>query len=179
MSGPSVVTIGNFDGLHAGHRHCVRRVVALAKEHGWTAAAVTFDPHPTQLVAPLRAPLLLTTPQQRAALMRSEGIQEVVILPFTKELSCLSPEEFVKTILVDRLNARMVLVGDNFRFGHRAAHRRRGARDRIAAKVDGSLQARGGNAVLNRRLCRGLSHGVIIRASIRVTTRAMIHEDAN
>jgi riboflavin kinase/FMN adenylyltransferase len=148
MSGPSVVTIGNFDGLHAGHRHCVRRVVALAKEHGWTAAAVTFDPHPTQLVAPLRAPLLLTTPQQRAALMRSEGIQEVVILPFTKELSCLSPEEFVKTILVDRLNARMVLVGDNFRFGHRAAGhidtlRSLGLQYGFAVEATGAIQRRG------------------------------------
>jgi riboflavin kinase/FMN adenylyltransferase len=120
MSRPAVVTIGNFDGLHAGHRSIVRRVVALAQERGWTAAAVTFDPHPTRLVAPDRAPRLLTTPEQRAALMRAAGIQQVVVLPFTKELACLSPEEFVKRILVDRLNARMVLVGDSFRFGHRA-----------------------------------------------------------
>jgi riboflavin kinase/FMN adenylyltransferase len=120
MSRPSVVTIGNFDGFHAGHRHIVRRVVTLAHQHGFTPVAVTFDPHPTRLVAPERAPRLLTTPQQRAALMRAAGIEDVVILPFTKELSCLSPDQFVKQILVDRLNARIVLVGDNFRFGHRA-----------------------------------------------------------
>ena len=120
MSSPSVVTIGNFDGFHAGHRCIVRRVVDLAREQGCAPVAVTFDPHPTRLVAPHRAPRLLTTPQQRAHLMRGAGIEDVVILPFTKELSCLSPEDFVKTILVDRLNARTVLVGDNFRFGHRA-----------------------------------------------------------
>jgi riboflavin kinase/FMN adenylyltransferase len=121
MSRPAVVTIGNFDGLHAGHRHIIQRVVRLAKERGWTSAAVTFHPHPTRLVAPDRAPRLLTTPEQRAALMRNAGIEEVVILPFTKELACLSPQEFVQQILVQRLHARMVLVGDNFRFGHRAA----------------------------------------------------------
>ncbi len=120
MSSPAVVTIGNFDGLHAGHRHLVRRVVALANKNGWRSMAVTFDPHPTTVVAPQRAPRLLTTPHQRAELMRAAGIQEALILPFTKELACLSPEEFVKSILVDRLHARIVLVGDNFRFGHRA-----------------------------------------------------------
>jgi riboflavin kinase/FMN adenylyltransferase len=115
------VTIGNFDGVHIGHRGIMRRVVEVARAHGWKAAAVTFDPHPTRLVAPERAPRLLTTPEQRCELMRQEGIEQILILPFTAEIARLSPEEFVRQILVEQLDARAVLVGENFRFGHRAA----------------------------------------------------------
>jgi riboflavin kinase/FMN adenylyltransferase len=145
---PCVLTIGNFDGFHAGHCHLIRRVVALANQRGCISAAVTFDPHPMRLVAPDRAPRLLTTPHQRAALMRALGIDEVVILPFTKELACLSPEEFVKQILVDRLHACMVLVGENFRFGHRAqGHtdtlRELGAKYGFEVETVGAVQRRG------------------------------------
>src|SRR5947209_1729245 len=119
--GPCAVTIGNFDGVHAAHRHIMRRVVALARSHGWHSAVLTFDPHPTKLVAPDRAPRLLTTPEQRCELMSEEGIDRVLILPFTPEIAKLSPEDFVHQILVEKLQARAVLVGENFRFGHRAA----------------------------------------------------------
>jgi riboflavin kinase/FMN adenylyltransferase len=119
--GPSAVTIGNFDGVHAGHRRILRRVVALARERGWRPSVLTFDPHPAVVVAPERAPLLLTTPEERAARMRAEGIEQVLILPFTHALSLVSPEAFVRDILAERLNARAVLVGDNFRFGHEHA----------------------------------------------------------
>ena len=119
--GPSAVTIGNFDGVHIGHRGIMRRVAEVARANGWKAAAVTFDPHPTRLVAPERAPRLLTTPEQRCDLMRREGIEQILILPFTAEIARLSPEEFVRQILVEQLDARAVLVGENFRFGHRAA----------------------------------------------------------
>jgi riboflavin kinase/FMN adenylyltransferase len=119
--GPCAVTIGNFDGVHIGHRGIMRRVAEVARAHGWKAAAVTFDPHPTRLVAPERAPRLLTTPEQRCELMRLEGIEQILILPFTAEIAGLSPEEFVRQILVEKLDARAVLVGENFRFGHRAA----------------------------------------------------------
>ena len=118
---PSVVTIGNFDGVHAGHRHIMRRVVEIARQNHWTPIALTFDPHPTRLVAPDRAPRLLSTMEQRSELMRQEGIEEVEILPFTRDVANLTPEEFVRSILVDKLRARAVLVGENFRFGHRAA----------------------------------------------------------
>ena len=116
--GPCALTIGNFDGVHAGHRRICREVAGLAGRHGWKASALTFDPHPARIVAPDRAPRLLTTPEQRARLMAGEGIEQVLILPFTKTFSMLSPEDFVKKILVDTLDARAVLVGDNFRFGH-------------------------------------------------------------
>ena len=119
--GPCALTIGNFDGVHAGHRTILRRVVALAREQGWKAAAMTFQPHPLRVVAPERAPSLLTTPDERPCLMAQEGIEEVLILPFTPELSRLEPDEFISSIVVGRLDARAVIVGDNFRFGHRHA----------------------------------------------------------
>jgi riboflavin kinase/FMN adenylyltransferase len=119
--GPSAVTIGNFDGVHFGHRRILRRVKEIAAEHGWKPSVLTFDPHPTRVVAPNRTPPLLTSPERRAALMREEGIAQVLILPFTRELAMLTPEEFVERLLVKALGARAVLVGDNFHFGHRQA----------------------------------------------------------
>jgi riboflavin kinase / FMN adenylyltransferase len=119
--GPCALTIGNFDGVHYGHRRILRRVRELADARRWMASVLTFDPHPTRIVAPDRTPLLMTTPDRRAELMRREGIEQVLILPFTAELAQLAPEDFVRRILVDRLAARAVLVGDNFRFGHRHA----------------------------------------------------------
>jgi riboflavin kinase/FMN adenylyltransferase len=119
--GPCAITIGNFDGVHRGHRQIMQRVRAIARAHGWKAAVLTFDPHPSKLVAPARAPQLLTTPEHRARLILEQGIDEVLILPFTPEIAKLTPEEFVRNILTGKLNARAVLVGDNFRFGNRAA----------------------------------------------------------
>jgi riboflavin kinase/FMN adenylyltransferase len=117
--GPCALTIGNFDGVHFGHRRILRRLGALAAERGWKSAVLTFDPHPTQVVAPERTPLLLTSPNRRVELMREEGVEEVLILPFTVELARLSPEDFVRRLLVERLGARAVLVGENFCFGYR------------------------------------------------------------
>jgi riboflavin kinase/FMN adenylyltransferase len=117
----SVLTIGNFDGVHAGHRQLLRRVVELGREHGLQPAVLTFDPHPTRVVAPQRAPRLLTTIEERVALIREQGVEEVVVLPFTSEVARLSPEEFVEQIVIGRMHARIVMVGDNFRFGHKQA----------------------------------------------------------
>jgi riboflavin kinase/FMN adenylyltransferase len=119
--GPSALTIGNFDGVHYGHRRILRRVKEIADQRGWKPSVLTFDPHPTRVVAPERTPPLLTTPQARVALMAEEGIEQVLILPFTRELAQVSPEEFVQRLIVDTLGARAVLVGDNFRFGHKHA----------------------------------------------------------
>jgi riboflavin kinase/FMN adenylyltransferase len=119
--GPSALTIGNFDGVHFGHRRILRRLKALADERSWKASVLTFDPHPTRVVAPERAPKLMTSPDRRAELMREEGIEQVLILPFTRDVALLSAEEFVRRLLVERLGVRAVLVGDNFRFGHRQA----------------------------------------------------------
>ncbi len=117
--GPSALTIGNFDGVHFGHRRILRRVKEIADANGWKPSALTFHPHPTRVVAPDRAPLLMTSPERRAELMEQEGIQQVLILPFTTELAHLPPEEFVRQLLVERFGVKAVLVGDNFRFGHK------------------------------------------------------------
>lgn len=119
--GPTALTIGNFDGVHFGHRRILRSLQTLARDRGWKSSVLTFDPHPTRVVAPERSPRLITTPAQRAELMREEGVEQVLILPFTRELAQISAEDFVTNLLVDRLGARAVLVGDNFRFGHRHA----------------------------------------------------------
>lgn len=115
--GPCAITIGNFDGVHIGHQEIFRRVAAIAREHGWKPSAMTFDPHPATVVAPERAPRLLSTPEQRCRWMAEAGIVQVVIVPFTVEFSYMTPEEFAGRVLVERLGARAVLVGENFRFG--------------------------------------------------------------
>ncbi len=119
--GPSTLTIGNFDGVHAGHRRILRRVCEVALQNRWKPSVLTFDPHPTRVVAPARSPRLITTPEQRCPLMEQAGIRQVLILPFTSDVAHLTPEQFVRDVLVDALGVRAVLVGDNFRFGHKHA----------------------------------------------------------
>jgi len=117
--GPCALTIGNFDGLHFGHRQILRRVVAVARERGWKPSILTFHPHPARVLAPERAPRLLTSPERRLELIQEEGIDQVLILPFTPELAKLTPEQFVRELVVARLGARAILVGQNFRFGNK------------------------------------------------------------
>jgi riboflavin kinase/FMN adenylyltransferase len=119
--GPCSLTIGNFDGVHAGHARILRRVSEVARENGWKPSVLTFDPHPTRIVAPSRSPRLMTTPEQRCRLMEQEGIQQVLILPFTPQVAQLTPEQFARDVLVEALDAKAVLVGENFRFGHKHA----------------------------------------------------------
>ena len=119
--GPSVVTIGNFDGVHLGHRFVLDQARTVAAERGVPVVAITFDPHPMQVLLPERAPAALTTIEQRAALLGDAGADCVLVLPFTLELSSWSPEEFVRRVLVDALDAEAVVVGENFRFGAKAS----------------------------------------------------------
>jgi riboflavin kinase/FMN adenylyltransferase len=119
--GPSALTIGNFDGVHAAHRRILSRVREVAAERGLTPSVLTFHPPPTKVVAPARAPRLMTSPEQRCALMRAEGIEQVLILPFDRDVAQLSPQQFVERVLVDKLGVRAVLVGHDFRFGHKQA----------------------------------------------------------
>jgi len=118
---PSCVTIGNFDGVHLAHQALLRRVVESAREVGAVPTAVTFDPHPVRVLAPGRAHPLLTSIERRARLIEQLGIERLVVLAFDLDLAGLSPGEFVRTILVERLRAVSVLVGPNFRFGRRQA----------------------------------------------------------
>jgi riboflavin kinase / FMN adenylyltransferase len=119
--GPSVLTIGNFDGVHIGHQHLFRSVCEAAKAIGAHPAVLTFDPHPARVVAPERTPRLLTTVDQRCALMAEQGIEQVLVLPFTLEIARLTPEEFVGDFVAGAMKARVVMVGENFRFGHKQA----------------------------------------------------------
>jgi riboflavin kinase / FMN adenylyltransferase len=119
--GRSVVTVGNFDGVHRGHRHVIGQVVGRARELDAASVVVTFDPHPMSVVRPDAAPLRISSLEHRLALLAEAGVDAVLVLPFTRELSQLSPEEFVRRVLVEALHAVEVHVGENFRFGHRAA----------------------------------------------------------
>src|ERR1700728_2551820 len=119
--GPSIVTIGNFDGVHVGHRQIMRRVVALAREKDCTPTVLTFDPHPARVLAPDRAPKLLMTVDQRLRNLEGEGIEAVFLIPFSIEFAKLTPEEFVEQVLVRTLKASVVLVGEDFRFGYKQA----------------------------------------------------------
>jgi riboflavin kinase/FMN adenylyltransferase len=116
---PAAVAVGNFDGVHTGHRRLFRRVVKASHERGWIPSVLTFDPHPTKVVAPERAAQLLTTPEERWPMMRDEGIQQIIVLPFNREFASLRPEEFARKILVEGVRAAGVYVGENFRFGAR------------------------------------------------------------
>src|SRR5712691_10611884 len=116
--GPSAVTIGNFDGVHAGHRLLLCATLDIARERGLSAVALTFDPHPMAVVAPSRMPPLLSTIEERCSIMSHLGIEKVLILPFTHETAQLSPEQFA-ALLKDHLRVRVVVVGENFRFGHK------------------------------------------------------------
>jgi riboflavin kinase/FMN adenylyltransferase len=119
--GRSVVTIGVFDGVHLGHRRIVGAAVAAGRRLGLPVVVITFDPHPSEVVRPGSHPPLLCTVRQRVWLLAALGADAVCVLPFTLEFSQLEPDEFVRAVLVERLHARWAVVGENFRFGHRAA----------------------------------------------------------
>jgi riboflavin kinase/FMN adenylyltransferase len=113
-----VLALGNFDGLHRGHLKIVERVRRGAAEHGGTPMAMTFDPHPSRIVRPDKAPPLLMTKAQRLEALDRAGIAAVAVVRFTTELSHWDPEAFVRTVLVDWLRVSEVWVGANFLFGH-------------------------------------------------------------
>ncbi len=118
---PSVVSIGFFDGAHRGHQTIIRRAARLAQEDGVRSVVVTFDRHPMEVVNPGSQPKLLMTLARRARTLAAQGVDMVVVVPFDDELRHLSPKGFVEHVLVEPLQARRVIVGSNFRFGHRAA----------------------------------------------------------
>jgi riboflavin kinase/FMN adenylyltransferase len=117
----SVVAIGVFDGVHYGHRKVIGKAVAHAHALGAPSVVITFDPHPDEVVRPGTHPALLSTIDHRCALLAELGADAVCVLPFTHALASLSPEDFVQQVLIDRFHALAVVVGDNFRFGHRAS----------------------------------------------------------
>jgi riboflavin kinase/FMN adenylyltransferase len=120
--GRTVVTIGNFDGVHRGHQHVIThaRQTADRLDRG-RVVAVTFDPHPIAVLRPEHAPPTLSDIDHRVTLLEQAGVDDVLVLPFTREVAAWSPEQFVELVLVDTLHAAAVVVGANFRFGRRAA----------------------------------------------------------
>ena len=116
---PSALSIGNFDGVHRGHQELFRRLAGWAREHGAKPSVLTFEPHPTRVIAPARAPRLLSSLAQRAEWMGQCGVEQILAIPFTMDFAALSPEEFVERVLVGAAGARLVVVGDNFCFGRK------------------------------------------------------------
>lgn len=120
--GRTVVTIGNFDGVHLGHQHVIRRArEVLAGDGADRVVAVTFDPHPIAVLRPEHAPVTLTSIERRVELLAEAGVDDVFVLRFTRAVASWSPERFVTEVLVEGLHAAHVVIGANFRFGSRAA----------------------------------------------------------
>jgi len=120
--GPSVVTLGNFDGVHKGHRAVLATVVERARadgSEGAHAVAVTFDPHPVAVLHPERAPQIITSPEQRLDLLAATGLDAVLVMEFTREFALWTPERFVVEVFVKALGASVVVVGEDTRFGVR------------------------------------------------------------
>src|SRR5216683_4273916 len=113
-----VLALGNFDGVHRGHRKILDRVHRVAEERGATSVVMTFDPHPPRVVRPDKAPALLMTTEQRLEALGRAGMQGVAVVRFTHEMSEWDPETFVRTVLVEWLHVVEVWVGANFLFGH-------------------------------------------------------------
>lgn len=114
-----VAIIGVFDGVHRGHQAVIAQARALAGDG--EVVAITFDPHPRRVLAPAQAPSMLVSLDERIDALQDAGVDDVVVVPFTPELSQLSPREFVESFIVDRSGASDVVVGENFRFGHKAS----------------------------------------------------------
>ena len=114
-----VVVIGVFDGVHKGHQGLLTKATSIAD--GRKIIALTFDPHPTAIFAPDRAPTMLTTLPDRIELLKIHGADRVAVLKFTSDFAAMSPADFVKNILIDQLQASTVIVGKNFTYGYKAA----------------------------------------------------------
>lgn len=113
----TVLTIGNYDGVHLGHQKILSMVGKKAEEIGGTSMVMTFDPHPVKVIAPEKNVKLLTTPEEKARLIAKMGIDVLLFITFTKEFSQIAPDEFISEILVKKLNIKEVIVGANYSFG--------------------------------------------------------------
>jgi riboflavin kinase/FMN adenylyltransferase len=119
--GPTLVSVGNFDGVHRAHAHVLSEIVSRARQSGATAVAVTFEPHPTRILRPEAGLKLLTPTIEKLRWLESTGIDAVLLLPFGRDLSLMTPRQFAERILKKKLHAREVHEGFNFRFGHKAS----------------------------------------------------------
>ena len=118
--GPTIVSVGNFDGVHRAHQEVVRRMAQSAHALGGKAVVVTFEPHPLRILRPDVAPRLLTPLPVKLQLLEQAGVDAVLVLPFTRDLSLMTAQDFAREVLVGTLHAREVHEGYNFHFGHKA-----------------------------------------------------------
>jgi riboflavin kinase/FMN adenylyltransferase len=119
--GPTLVSVGNFDGVHRAHAHVLREIVSRARTSGTKSVAVTFEPHPTRILRPEAGLKLLSPTPEKLRLLEATGIDAVLLLPFGRDLSLMTPRQFADRFLKKKLHAREVHEGFNFRFGHKAA----------------------------------------------------------
>ena len=119
--GPTFLSVGNFDGVHRAHAKVIAEIVSRARAEGGKAVAVTFEPHPTRILRPDAGLKLLTPTAEKLRLLEGTGVDAVVLLPFGRDLSLMTPRQFAERILKKKLHAREVHEGFNFRFGHKAA----------------------------------------------------------
>jgi riboflavin kinase/FMN adenylyltransferase len=113
----SIITLGNFDGLHLGHQELIRMIIARAREKGAASIVVTFRPHPLKILAPEKCPPLISIYEEKIRLFEELGIDVLVKIPFTLDFASMPPEDFVKNILCGKLGAKEIFVGSNYRFG--------------------------------------------------------------
>jgi riboflavin kinase/FMN adenylyltransferase len=165
-----VLTIGNFDGVHIGHQRILRRVVEKAREIGGTSMAMSFEPHPVKVLAPDRAPKLLTSTEEKARIMGHLGIQKLLLVNFTKDFAHLEPDDFIEDILMKHLRPVHVIVGHNYAFGRgkrgdTALLRRRGRRHGFRLTVVRHAKAFG-KVVSSSRTRTVIENGKMEKASV-------------
>ena len=174
----SVVTPGNHDGVHLGHRALIDAAKRTADAHGWQTLAMCFEPHPTAVLVPERAPVLLTDMERRVEILKGAGCDDVVVLPFDDEFSKMTPDRFVERVLLDACAAKGVVVGPDFHFGHKrsgniATLRHWGERDGFTVELVAPVMYEG-EAVSSTRLRRTLGEDGNVEDAAVMMTR--VHE---
>ncbi len=174
----SVVTPGNHDGVHLGHRALIDAAKHTADAHGWQTLAMCFEPHPTAVLVPERAPVLLTYMERRVEILKGAGCDDVVVLPFDDEFSKMTPDRFVERVLLDACAAKGVVVGPDFHFGHKrsgniATLRHWGERDGFTVELVEPVMYKG-EAVSSTRLRRTLGEDGNVEDAAVMMTR--VHE---
>ena len=172
---PTVATVGMFDGVHRGHKMLFDRVLATSKALDARAGVVTFDPHPLEVLAPDKAPCMLTTIEQRLGLFEESRFDVALVLPFNRELAALTPHEFARAALVEELHVCKILVGEDFRFGHNRAGdvstlREIGTTDGFEAEAIGLLEGDEGQ-ISSSDIRLLLSSGRVEGATVLSATR--------
>ena len=174
----SVVTPGNHDGVHLGHRALIDAAKRTADAQGWQTLAMCFEPHPTAVLAPERAPVLITDMQRRVEFLKGAGCDDVVVLPFDDEFSKMTPDRFVERVLLDACAAKGVVVGPDFHFGHKrsgnlATLRQWGEREGFTVHLVEPVMYKG-EAVSSTRLRRTLGEDGNVEDAAVMLTR--LHE---